>query len=143
MAIEQLCRRRLGYHHIVVGLSLSGLAAAHAALAHHRQFRAAICQSPSFWWNDEQFCSSLPQPVGSAFWVSVGDQETTRGISHPPSGMIQQTSQIEACQRGCDALKAAGYNVNYRVFQGGHDPARWREDLVLALPRVAESLKGG
>jgi enterochelin esterase family protein len=46
-------------HVTVVGLSLSGLAAAHAALTHNSRFRAAICQSPSFWWNDEQFRLSL------------------------------------------------------------------------------------
>jgi hypothetical protein len=73
------------------------------------------------------------------FWVSVGNQETERGVSHPPSGMLQQTSQIEACRRGCDALRAAGYNVNHRVFEGRHDPERWREDLVLALPWVTSS----
>jgi enterochelin esterase-like enzyme len=128
-------------HVTVVGLSLSGLAAAHAALTHHVEFRAAICQSPSFWWNDERLCSSLPKAIGSppGFWVSVGNQETDRGVSHPPSGMLQQTSQIEACRRGCDALRAAGYNVNHRVFQGRHDPERWREDLVLALSWVTSS----
>ena len=34
---------------IVVGLSLSGLAAAHAALTFPDHFDAAICQSPSLW----------------------------------------------------------------------------------------------
>jgi enterochelin esterase-like enzyme len=125
----------------MVGLSLSGLAVAHAALTYQSQFRAAICQSPSFWWNDESWSSSLPPASGSrpAFWISVGDQETDRGVSHPPSDLLQQKSQIESCERGCDALREAKYNVNYRVFQGGHDPERWREDLVLALPWVAKS----
>jgi len=126
---------------IIVGLSLSGLAAAYAALTHQSQFHSAICQSPSFWWNDECLYSSLPPATDSrtAFWVSVGNQETERGVSHPPSGMLQKKSQIEACQHGCNALRDAKYNVNYRVFQGGHDPERWREDLVLALPWVAKS----
>jgi len=125
----------------IVGLSLSGLAAAYTAISYPDKFSAAICQSPSFWWEDERFCSSLPQAAGSgpAFWVSVGNHETKCDISHPPSGLLQQTSQVDACERACNALRAAKYNVNRRVFQGGHDPERWREDLALAIPWVAKS----
>jgi enterochelin esterase family protein len=136
------CHGEIGCERMtIVGLSLSGLAAAYAALTHQGQFRAAICQSPSFWWNDESLSSSLKVATDSspAFWISVGDQETEGGVSHPPSGLLQKMSQIEACRRGCDALREAGYNVNYRVFQGGHDPERWREDLVLALSWIAKS----
>jgi iron(III)-enterobactin esterase len=120
---------------VLVGLSLSGLAAAHAALATDR-FKAVVCQSPSFWWDGERFASSLPSAGGRApaFWVSVGDLETESGISHPPSGLFQGTSQRESCDRGSAALRAAGYMVAHRVFQGGHDPVCWREDLALALP---------
>ncbi len=35
---------------VIAGLSLSGLAAACAATRHPAVFRAAVCQSPSFWW---------------------------------------------------------------------------------------------
>jgi enterochelin esterase-like enzyme len=121
---------------VIAGVSLSGLAAAHAALTHSDQFRGAICQSPSFWWNDERLRSSLPTVANSrqAFWISVGNQETGHSVSHPPSGLLQQSSQIDACQRVCEALTASKYHVNYRVFQGGHDPECWRDDLVLALP---------
>jgi enterochelin esterase family protein len=119
----------------IVGLSLSALAAAHAALI-TRRFQAAICQSPSFWWNGEQLASSIPR-AGSgatAFWVSVGDLETESGVSHPPSGLFQGTSQRDSCNRGSIALQAAGYSVSHRVFRGGHDPVCWRDDLALALP---------
>lgn len=125
---------------MIAGLSLSGLAAAYATITYPNRFRAAICQSPSFWWDDERFGSLLPQGGGArpAFWVSVGSEETERCISHAPSGLFQMSSQIEACQRGCDALKNAKYSVNYRIFRGGHDPERWREDLGLALSWVAK-----
>jgi enterochelin esterase-like enzyme len=124
---------------IIVGLSLSGLAAAHAAVTQPHNFHAAICQSPSFWWNDERFGSDPPlaTPVAPALWVSVGDQEIERGVSHPPSGMWQAASQVDACQRGCDAFRAVGYSINHRVFSGGHDPACWADDLALALLWVA------
>lgn len=123
---------------IIAGLSLSGLAAAHAAVTHPNYFRGAICQSPSLWWNSERFRSSLPPATKAspALWVSVGDEETEHGVSHPPSGMYQGASQIDACQRGCDALMAAEYRVKYRAFNGGHDPSCWQKDLALALPWV-------
>lgn len=119
----------------VIGLSLSGLAAAHAALTTSR-FRAAVCQSPSFWWDEERFASSLPRAdsTAAAFWVSVGTLETESGVSHPPSGLFQGTSQRDACDRGSAALRTAGYAVSHRVFDGGHDPACWRDDLAQALP---------
>ena len=122
----------------LVGLSLSGLAAAHAALITGR-FRVAVCQSPSFWWNQEQLASSLPPASGSptAFWVSVGDHETEYGVSHPPSGLFQPVGQREACERVAVALQAAGYLVAQRIFRGGHDPECWREDVALALPWAA------
>jgi enterochelin esterase family protein len=120
---------------VLIGLSLSGLAAAHAALTSGR-FRAAVCQSPSFWWERERFASTLPaaRTGAAAFWVSVGDLERESGVTHPPSGLFQGTSQLESCERGSAALEAAGYRVSYRVFQGGHDPVCWRDDLALALP---------
>jgi len=120
---------------VIIGLSLSGLAAAHAALTTSR-FRAAICQSPSFWWDEERFASSLPRAdsTAAAFWVSVGTLETESGVSHPPSGLFQGTSQRDACDRGSAALRTAGYAVSHRIFDGAHDPACWRDDLVLALP---------
>ena len=120
---------------MLIGLSLSGLAAAHATLTTGR-FRAAVCQSPSFWWERERFASSLgaASTGAAAFWVSVGDLETESGVSHPPSGLFQGTSQLDSCKRGSAALEAAGYPVSFRVFQGGHDPMCWREDLALALP---------
>jgi enterochelin esterase family protein len=120
---------------VLVGLSLSGLAAAYTALT-TSGFRAAVCQSPSFWWERERFASSLPRAGGFAatYWVSVGDLETATGVSHPPTGLFQGTSQRDSCDRGAAALRAAGYVVSHRVFQGGHDSECWRDDLVLALP---------
>jgi enterochelin esterase family protein len=120
---------------VLVGLSLSGLAAAHAALTTSR-FSAAVCQSPSLWWEGERFASSLPIAGDNAprFWISVGDLETDCGVSHPPSGIFQGVSQLDSCERGAAALRSAGYQANYRVFRGGHDGMCWRDDLAMALP---------
>ena len=123
---------------VIVGLSLSGLAAAHIAVLHPHMFRAAVCQSASFWWERGRICELLPtaSPLAPEFWLSVGDRETARCISHPPSGLRQELTQIEGCRLAGTALRRRGFLVTNREFQGGHDPACWREDLALALPWV-------
>lgn len=120
---------------VLIGLSLRGLAAAHAALTTSR-FRAAICQSPSMWWQQERLTSSLPSSSATSprFWISVGDAETTSGVTHPPGGLVQAVSQLDSCRRGADAFERAGYSIRYRVFHGGHETPCWRDDLMLALP---------
>ena len=121
---------------VIVGLSLSGLAAAYAATRYPAIFRAAVCQSPSFWWEQGRFAAELPPatPPGPEFWICVGSRETETGLSHPPSGLRQQLPQLTGCLSAADALHAKGYSVNYREYDGGHDPDCWREDLSLALP---------
>lgn len=120
----------------LVGLSLSGLAAAGIALRHPRVFRAAVCQSPSFWWERGRFAQELlpAAPPRPEFWISVGSRETETGVSHPPSGLRQEQSQIAGCAAALAALRRQGYEAAYREFDGGHDPDCWREDLALALP---------
>jgi pimeloyl-ACP methyl ester carboxylesterase len=44
---------------VLAGLSLSGLAAAYAATRHPAVFRAAVCQSPAFWWERGRFAEEL------------------------------------------------------------------------------------
>jgi enterochelin esterase family protein len=121
---------------ILVGLSLSGLAAAFAFTQFQSSFSAAICQSPSFWWEDGRFCKELPpaSPAGKKLWVCVGDNETDANVSHAPSGLFQKLTQIQGCEQACTALRERGFDVTYRMYAGGHDPACWRADLELALP---------
>jgi enterochelin esterase-like enzyme len=64
----------------------------------------------------------------------VGSQETEAGLSHPPSGLWQGLTQVAGCLGTAAALRANGYRVSYREFDGGHDPEYWCDDLSLALP---------
>ena len=123
---------------VIAGLSLSGLAAAYAATRHPAVFRAAVCQSPSFWWERGRFADDLPAaaPAGPEFWISVGSRETEAGLSHPPSGLRQELTQIAGCVSAVAALRAKGYGVSYREYDGGHDPECWRDNLSGALPWV-------
>lgn len=121
---------------VLVGLSLSGLAAAYIATRYPSVFCAAVCQSPSFWWEGGRFAEDVPAapPPGPEFWICVGNQETATGIAHPPSGLRQELSQVAGCAAVVAALKIRGYPVHFRTYDGGHDPDCWRYDLELALP---------
>jgi enterochelin esterase-like enzyme len=116
-------------HHLIGGLSLSGLASAWLALQYPRHFRYCLSQSGSFWWNDERFTKMASQhkPVTNRFWLSVGDQETE--IDEPP-----EVSQIEGVKNASAVLKTLGATVHYHEYHGGHDLKYWREELDQALP---------
>jgi enterochelin esterase-like enzyme len=128
---------------VIAGLSLSGLCAAFLAVRFPDCPRAVICQSPSLWWGNERFKEMVsPVPARSpGIWISVGDQETQKDVAHPPTGLRQKSSQIEACERASEMLRSQGYSINYRMFQGGHDPQCWRDDLVLAIQWACASPK--
>lgn len=111
------------------GLSLSGLAAAHAALRHPSVFHRAICQSPSAWWNDEWLSRHVPAGPGPSFYISVGDRETAENVDHGHPDLFQVTSQADSCRRLAEDLRVEGHPVEYREFAGGHDAESWRADL--------------
>ena len=54
-------------------------------------------------------------------------------MSHPPSGLRQEL-RLTGCLVVAAALRAKGYRLGYREYDGGHDPACWRDDLSLAVP---------
>jgi enterochelin esterase-like enzyme len=116
---------------VIAGLSLSGLAAAYTATRHPAVFRAAVCQSPSFWWERGRFAEELPRATqgGPEFWICVGSRETEAGLVHPPSGLRQGLTQVAGCVFTAAALRAEGYGVSYREYDGGHDPDCRRDDL--------------
>ncbi len=120
---------------VLCGLSLSGLAVAHAALRYPEVFPRILCQSPSAWWNDEWLaCQITAENLGQlSCWISVGDKETDENVTHEPTGMVQKTSQVSSCHRLAQALVGAGATVNENLFAGGHDPACWGAELPAAL----------
>jgi enterochelin esterase family protein len=116
-------------HHLIGGLSLSGLASAWLALQYPGHFRYCLSQSGSYWWNDQQFTKMAPQraPLKTRFWLSVGDQETE--VDDPP-----EVSQIEGVKNAHHVLKKLGAVVHYHEYHGGHDLKYWRAELDQALP---------
>ena len=121
--------------HLVCGLSLSGLAAAHIALLYPTRFPAALCQSGSFWFEPDAFARLARErpPVASRFWLSVGDEETVTNVSHPPTGLFQAISQVAGVDRARAVLDETGADVKYHRYQGGHAIEPWKAELGDAL----------
>ncbi len=121
--------------HLICGLSLSGLASSHLALAYPEIFPDAICQSGSFWWNSEWLTKNahaFAHPHGR-FWLSVGERERDKGIFHPPTDLHQEESQLVACENQAKELQRLGATVEFQTFAGGHDLALWKAELPDAL----------
>ncbi len=115
-------------HHLIGGLSLSGLASAWLALQCPGLFRYCLSQSGSFWWNDQHFAKMAAQraPITTRFWLSVGDQETE--VDEPP-----EVSQIEGVKNARLVLKSLGATVYYHEYHGGHDLKYWRAEFGQAF----------
>ena len=121
--------------HIVCGLSLSGLAAAFCMATRPDVFAAAVCQSPSFWWSDEKFAAGAVEAnaIGGAHWISVGDKETEFGVSHEPTGLRQNTSQLDSCRNAVQILTRLGCQISFNIFSGGHEIEPWKAELPSAI----------
>ncbi|MCB1275277.1 alpha/beta hydrolase-fold protein [Prosthecobacter sp.] len=117
------------------GLSLSALQAVFTALRHPGVFAGVLAQSPSAWWQEEWLTQSLPAMPArpNRFWLSVGTQELQTNVSHPPTPLVQTTSQLDSVHRLAAALTAAGHPVHLHEYDGGHDPACWAAELPEAL----------
>jgi enterochelin esterase family protein len=119
---------------ILGGLSLTGLAAAHAGLLFPKHFKGILCQSASFWWSENWLSQTLghPGPRLPAFRISCGKSETKEHVDHG-EGLIQRTSQIVSNRMMRDALRDQNCRLSYAEFEGGHDIASWKADLPHSL----------
>jgi len=128
---------RQGNHEKVFlcGLSLSGLAAAHAVLMGATGFDSAVCQSPSAWWNNEWLATNLQsaKDTRSKIWLSVGKLEVDENVTHPPSNLYQGSSQLDSSRRLAGHLKDMGQSICFVELDGGHDAPTWAADLPHAL----------
>jgi enterochelin esterase-like enzyme len=116
---------------LICGLSLSALAGAYVAVRYPEVFAYALCQSGSFWWLKDR---ELHWPRTNAkFWLSVGDQETAKGLSHAPSGLRQEITQIEGVANAVELLTSLGATVKHSMHPGVHSTTPWREELPPAL----------
>ncbi len=127
---------------IVAGQSLGGLAATYAALAFPDRFGAALSSSGSFWWPEvaavyastnaggaRDPCApawlagqvargAFPKFGARRFFLEVGSRE----------GVMVDVNEAVAA-----ALREAGHHVDFRIYEGGHDPLCWRGGLIDGL----------
>ena len=120
---------------LLAGLSLSGLAAAYAAVEYPATFSRVLCQSPSAWWNDEWLAAHVRErtPSSSRFWISVGTEETEEDVRHEPTAMHQRSSQLDSCRRLAAAVADRSSATRFETFAGGHDMACWDRELPEAI----------
>lgn len=126
----------------LVGISLTGLAAAFAVLGRPDRFDRVLIQSPSLWWEDGQLIDRAtamvgkrPEVVDVRWRISVGVHETDVEVDHG-DGLIQRLSQRSTCRRFRTVLAEAGCPVVYHEYDGGHDLDSFRADLSAGLPFI-------
>jgi hypothetical protein len=61
-------------------------------------------------------------------WISVGTAETDENVTH--GALYQKVSQIDSCKR---LAQAWGETARFSVFEGGHDPVKWAQELPAAV----------
>ncbi len=124
-----------GAKYLIGGVSLSGLQAAYTSFIHSGNFDFCLCQSASFWWNEEWLTRQINNAdvLGIRYWCSVGDLELDKGVSHPPTGLRQEFTQIDACIRFYEELCNNNIHVFYNLYSGGHELAPWEEEFPRAL----------
>lgn len=118
----------------VAGSSYGGLAATYAGFYHSETFGNVISQSGSFWWKPDgdaehewltrQFAAA--DKLQLRFYLDVGLMELGPTPENGPTMVV-----VNRHMR--DVLKAKGYFVHYREFNGGHEYLNWRGTFPDAL----------
>lgn len=127
---------------ILAGQSLGGLAGLAVANAHPGRIGKLIISSPSLWWHPDPAATPAdlagqirPWIVGklgpwprTSVHLSVGLHE---GLLVPHVLALKQA----LCDHGLPESA-----VRLRVYDGGHDVAWWREELIDALGQVLSTM---
>ncbi len=129
---------------VVVGQSLGGLAAMFAALNWPERFGSVVCQSGSFWWPD----FSIVKPPGdyvvpeSPHLLSDMSRQVHDGLGrHACLNIFMEVGSgedimIDLSQDMYHQLAAQQHNIQYRVFDGGHERLCWRGGIIDGLSYI-------
>ncbi|MGA6172750.1 enterochelin esterase [Streptomyces sp. NPDC012600] len=110
---------------VVAGQSAGGLTAAFAAFRRSDRFGLALSQSGSFWWPDDERGGEWL--TGQYAWAERRPVTLHLEVGH------QEWMLLAENRRFRNILRARGYDVRYREFNGGHDYACWRGGLADGL----------
>ena len=120
---------------IVGGSSAGGLAALYAAAKRPDVFGNVLSQSAALGWPPPAGRPDVGEILGRSrlplrISLDAGTLET--------QVFEERTSILEGNRRLRDRLAAAGYDVRYREFSGGHDYVCWRGTLADGLLALAQ-----
>ncbi|WP_070971612.1 enterochelin esterase [Vibrio sonorensis] len=132
-------------HTAVVGQSLGGLSAMYAVLNWPENFGAAVCQSGSFWWPDFSIvkppseysppkCKTLLSEMSKDLASGLGSNVSLNLFMEVGSGediMIDLSNDI-----AMQLSQQQNHNLQYRIFDGGHDRLCWRGGIIDGLSHV-------
>jgi iron(III)-enterobactin esterase len=137
---------------VIAGQSFGGLAALYAAYHWPETFGCAVSQSGSFWWPDVTLLQQNQDIIhgrlpGARGWLV--DHIEQNPIDKPLNVYLEagtrEGEMIDLSESMYHVLKAAGHNVHFQPFEGGHDRLCWRGSLLdalsLLLARPATTLK--
>jgi enterochelin esterase family protein len=132
---------------VIGGASAGGVAALLAALRHPDRVRNVIAQSGAFWWGpNAQIPADMHQPGVEWEWLTAQVAREPRpplraslevGVLETSPAGGRMPDMIGPNRRMRDALLAAGHEVHYREFNGGHDFVCWRGNIADALIAIA------
>lgn len=124
---------------IVAGQSLGGLSALLALLERPGAADVVIAQSPSVWWRPGRACSPRDLDAHRVDWLAArfaaAEPQTTQvvlGVGSREGLMLPKTHTL------AQVMAARGWDARVRVWDGGHDLACWRHDLIDALLEVLD-----
>ncbi len=128
----------------IVGQSLGGLAAMYAALNWPDRFGLVVCQSGSFWWPDVSLIKppSEYSPPLTPDLLSEMSQNIHDGLgSNVCLNIFMEVGSgedimIDLNQDVYNQLARQQHQINYRVFDGGHDRLCWRGGIIDGLSYV-------
>ena len=123
---------------ILCGVSYTGLLTWWVAIQRPGLAHRVICQSASFWSQDNRPLREIANPATPAdppirWWIDVGCNETATNVNHESIGILQVDSQLAVNRHMRDALRHAGHTVTYHEFVGGHAWPGWQLTLPMAL----------
>jgi enterochelin esterase-like enzyme len=108
---------------VLAGHSLGAVAGLHLAARHPGVFGSVVAGSPALWW-----------PGGNGQIAGADVAAAYTGAA--PSGRLfldagtEEGDLLHDARAFRDTLVAAGHDVTYREFRGGHDHACWRGSLA-------------
>lgn len=119
---------------LVAGQSYGGLAALYAGLHWPQRFGRILTQSGSFWWPNLQYLRDYANREHHAPGLLL--QRLQQGTL--PTGTLKifqevgdrEADMVYVNQQIAPVLEAAGHELHFRRYAGGHDALCWRGGLI-------------